>query len=186
LQTKSLDIASSIEWLSCGKILAHPTEGVWGLGCNALNKNSFTKIYNLKKRTQNKSFILLIPSIDSFKKYLKTLSIEDTVFLKKIWPGHTTILIEYNENLPSHLHNDSGKIALRVSNHLPTKQLIEGFDGFMISTSANISGQKNLLNPKQIMDTFDDTDLAYYDALLGNNKKPSTIIDLESKKVIRE
>jgi tRNA A37 threonylcarbamoyladenosine synthetase subunit TsaC/SUA5/YrdC len=56
----------------------------------------------------------------------------------------------------------------------------------MISTSANISGQKNLQNPNQIIDTFDDIDLAYYDALSGEKTKPSSIIDLESRKVIRE
>ena len=186
MQNKSLDIYSSIEWLSAGKILAHPTEGIWGLGCDALNKDSFSKIYNLKKRSQNKSFILLIPSIFSFKKYLKNLSEEDLDFLDKIWPGHTTVLVEYNKNLPSHLCNDSGKIGLRVSNHLPIKQLMEGFKGAMISTSANISGQENLQNSKQIIDTFDDIDLAYYDALSGDKIKPSAIIDLESRKVIRE
>ena len=186
MQNKSLDIYSSIEWLSAGKILAHPTEGIWGLGCDALNKDSFSKIYNLKKRSQNKSFILLIPSIFSFKKYLKNLSEEDLDFLDKIWPGHTTVLVEYNKNLPSHLCNDSGKIGLRVSNHLPIKQLMEGFKGFMISTSANISGQENLQNSKQIIDTFDDIDLAYYDAPLGSNNKPSKIIDLDTKKVIRK
>ena len=52
MQKKSLDIYSSIEWLSAGKILAHPTEGIWGLGCDALNKSSFSKIYDLKKRPQ--------------------------------------------------------------------------------------------------------------------------------------
>ncbi|MNL86474.1 Threonylcarbamoyl-AMP synthase [compost metagenome] len=56
----------------------------------------------------------------------------------------------------------------------------------MISTSANISGQENLQNSKQIIDTFDDIDLAYYDALSGDKIKPSAIIDLESRKVIRE
>ena len=186
MQKKSLDIYSSIEWLSAGKILAHPTEGIWGLGCDALNKSSFSKIYDLKKRPQNKSFILLIPSILSIKKYLIALSKEDLNFLNKIWPGHTTVLVKYNKNLPSHLCNDNGKIAIRVSNHLPIKQLLNGFNGFMISTSANISGQKNLQNPNQIIDTFDDIDLAYYDALSGEKTKPSSIIDLESRKVIRE
>jgi len=114
------------------------------------------------------------------------LSKEDLNFLNKIWPGHTTVLVKYNKNLPSHLCNDNGKIAIRVSNHLPIKQLLKGFNGFMISTSANISGQKNLQNPNQIIDTFDDIDLAYYDALSGEKTKPSSIIDLESRKVIRE
>ena len=186
MQKKSLDIYSSIEWLSAGKILAHPTEGIWGLGCDALNKSSFSKIYDLKKRPQNKSFILLIPSILSIKKYLKALSKEDLNFLNKIWPGHTTVLVKYNKNLPSHLCNDSGKIAIRVSNHLPLERLFKGFNGLMISTSANISGEEAINDPIEIINTFDDIDVAYYNESLGTNKKPSTIIDLASRKIIRK
>ena len=97
-----------------------------GSGLNTIVVRCISQLY----------FILLIPSIFSFKKYLKNLSEEDLDFLDKIWPGHTTVLVEYNKNLPSHLCNDSGKIGLRVSNHLPIKKLMEGFKGFMISTSA--------------------------------------------------
>jgi len=49
LQVKSLDVLSSAEWLAEGKILIHPTEGIWGIGCDALNKSSFQKVYDLKK-----------------------------------------------------------------------------------------------------------------------------------------
>ena len=186
MHKKSLDISSSVEWLNNGKILAHPTEGIWGLGCNALDKNSFNKLYDLKKRNHNKSFILLVQSVESIKKYLNEISKEDTDYLDKVWPGPTTILISYNDNLPIHLHNNTGKLAIRVSNHLPLKQLIEGFNGFMVSTSANISGEPYINNPDKILDSFGDIDLAYYDAPLGSNNKPSKIIDLDTKKVIRK
>ena len=125
-------------------------------------------------------------SVESIKKYLNKISKEDTDYLDKVWPGPTTILISYNDNLPIHLHNNTGKLAIRVSNHLPLKQLIEGFNGFMVSTSANISGEPNINNPDKILDTFGDIDLAYYDAPLGSNNKPSKIIDLGTKKVIRK
>jgi len=186
LHKKSLDISSSIEWLNNGKILVHPTEGIWGLGCNAFDKNSFNKLYDLKKRSHNKSFILLVPSIEGIKKYLNKISKEDIDYLDKVWPGPTTILISYNDNLPIHLHNNTGKLAIRVSNHLPIKALLESFNGFMVSTSANISGEPYINNLDKILDTFGDIDLAYYDAPLGSNIKPSKIIDLDTKKVIRE
>ena len=55
----------------------------------------------------------------------------------------------------------------------------------MISTSANISGQKNINDPQDILDIFEYDELAYYDESLGENKTPSQIIDLETKRIIR-
>jgi len=143
-------------------------------------------IFKIKKRDKIKNFILLVKSLESFEKYLEEINMEDKIFLNKHWPGPYTFLIKYNEKLPTHLKNTSGKIAIRVSNHLPIKLLFESFSGFMVSTSANISGEENINNPNHIMNYFEYEEMAYYDEILGDNKSPSTIIDLESRAIIRE
>jgi len=56
----------------------------------------------------------------------------------------------------------------------------------MVSTSANISGQDNLNNIDEIMNVFNESDVAYFDDKLGDNNKPSRIIDLNTRAVIRE
>ena len=96
------------------------------------------------------------------------------------------MLIKFNNDLPSHLKNHTGKIAIRVSNHLPLKTLFKGFEGLMVSTSANVSGEEIINDPIEIINAFDDIDVAYYNESLGTNKKPSTIIDLASRKIIRK
>jgi len=98
LSSKSLDVTQSIDWLNKGKILAHPTEGVWGLGCNALDELAFKKIYKLKKREYNKSFILLIKSYKSIEQFTEKLSNDEQDFLDEHWPGPVTFLIKYNKN----------------------------------------------------------------------------------------
>ena len=153
MHKKSLNLLSSANHLAEGKILIHPTEGIWGIGCDALNKESFLRIYDLKKRPKNKSFILLIDSLDTISKYINKLSDEELNFIDTVWPGPTTLLIDYNEKLPEHLQNVSGKIALRVSNHYPIKSLLNAFNGIMVSTSANISGQDNLNNIDEIFNS---------------------------------
>mgnify|MGYP005695816157 FL=1 len=85
-----------------------------------------------------------------------------------------------------HLQNNTGKLAIRVSNHLPIKLFFKRFSGILVSTSANISDHPPMNNPVQILETFGNKDLAYYDAELGTSIKPSTIIDLETRKIIRE
>ena len=185
MNKKILDISSSAKWLKEGNILIHPTESIWGLGCDAFNKLSVNLIFKIKKRNKNKNFILLIKSLESFDHYLKHINKNDKDFLQKHWPGPYTFLIKYNKQLPKHLKNNTGKIALRVSNHLPIKRLFEIYSGYIISTSANISGQVNLNSPNEILDFFVSDKMAYYDEALGTNKSPSTIIDLESRSIIR-
>ena len=60
-----------------------------------------------------------------------------------------------------------------------------GFEGFIVSTSANLSGEELINNPNDIVNFFESDDLAYYDERLGKNIKPSKIIDLESRSIVR-
>ena len=57
------------EWLKQGKILIHPTEGVWGIGCDAFNQSAVEKVNILKQRDSSKSFILLAPSTQNALQY---------------------------------------------------------------------------------------------------------------------
>ena len=65
------------------------------------------------------------------------------------------------------------------------KYLLKEFEGLFVSTSANLSGEPPIDSPQKILDFFANDNLAYYDEKLGSEMKPSTIIDLESKKILR-
>ena len=90
----------AIDWLKQGKILLHPTEGVWGIGCDAFNAAAVNKINALKQREASKSLIVLAPTIHASLKYLQPLSEIQTNFLETIWPGHTTVIFESNSLVP--------------------------------------------------------------------------------------
>ncbi len=185
MNIKSLDKNSSVEWLKSGKILLHPTESIWGFGCDAFNENAVKKIFDIKKRDTKKNFIVLAGSLDSIEKNLCSISKQDKNYISNYWPGPYTFLIKYKENIPDHLKNESQKLAIRVSNHLPIEHLLKAFNGFMISTSVNISGEKSMNDINEIIQSFEYEELAYYDEELGANKNPSQIIDLKSKSIIR-
>ena len=86
MKTNSLNIDSSVEWLNAGKILIHPTESIWGLGCDAMNEKAVNLIFKIKKRDKKKSFILLIDSLISFEKYLQDIDDKDRFYLDEHWP----------------------------------------------------------------------------------------------------
>ena len=186
MNSRALDLNQSTNWLKAGKVLIHPTESIWGIGCDALNETSIDLIFKLKKRPLNKNLILLADSYFSIKNFVININPDQEKLLNKKWPGPYTFLFTYNKNLPSHLMNDTGKIAIRVSNHLPIKRLLECHKGYMVSTSANFSGKPNINCPKKILKTFANDDMEYYDESLGNQSKPSQIIDLETGIIIRE
>ena len=137
-----------------------------GSRLQCFRSKSLQKIYLLKKRDSQKSFILLASSYEAIKKYIIKLTDDDISFLRKSWPGPVTLLIKFNNDLPSHLKNHTGKIAIRVSNHLPLKSLFKGFEGLMVSTSANVSGDEIINDPIEIINASDDIDVAYYNLSL--------------------
>tara|TARA_B100000900_G_scaffold173443_1_gene147237 strand:- start:965 stop:1522 length:558 start_codon:yes stop_codon:yes gene_type:complete len=173
-------------WLKKGNILIHPTEGVWGLGCDASNKNACEKISILKQRPKSKNFILLAPSISFAIGCSEKIEPSKIEFLKSLWPGHVTVILQANNSVSSSVKASDNTIALRVSNHLPIINLLNSFNNLMVSTSANISNfpTPNLL--AEVKEIFNNSDVAVYAHDNGDASKPSSIVDLKTMEYIRE
>ena len=181
-----LSQSDASEWLKKGKILIYPTEGVWGIGCDAFNKDAVARVYELKQRPADKSLILLCKSLEAMNNYLAPLAQKDIDFIKTLGVNPTTILYAYDpEKMPNHLQNKSGKLAIRVSTHYHIKSLIDGFNNPIISTSANISGTKISMDIDEIKNNFDFNDVAFYNKPIGIFNRPTSIIDLQTQEVIR-
>jgi len=176
----------AVKWLECGKILLHPTEGIWGIGCDAFNLNAVQKINHLKQRESSKNFIILAPTISHALQYFKPLIHSQIDFIDDVWPGHTTVIYESNNLLPTHLKSIDNSIAMRVSNHKPIKNLLSKFNSLMVSTSANISNVPTSTNLDEVLAIFQDHDVALYNFDNGSAIKPSSIIDLKTMDYIRE
>ena len=175
------------EWLKKGKILIYPTEGVWGIGCDALNEKAVKRIYELKNRPQDKSLILLCKNLESISNFLIPLTKKEMEYLDTISKDPVTVLYKFDiDTTPGHLQNSTGKLAIRVSTHYHLKTLFERFNNPIISTSANISGSDTINNIEEFKADFDFNDVAIYNKPLGNLSKPTPIIDLETKEVIRD
>ena len=174
-------------WLKQGNILIHPTEGVWGIGCDAFNRKAVKRIYEIKKRALNKSLIIVCNNIDIMQDYLIPYDPNDVEEILKNTKDPVTILYPYSkEKLPEHLQNDTGKLAIRVSAHYPLKSLLEEFNNSIVSTSANISSQETLQDIEAIKETFPHKDVALFNKELGSLNKSTPIIDLISKEVLRQ
>ena len=178
--------AEAANWLKKGKILIHPTEGIWGMGCDALNASACKKINFLKHRDQEKKFILLSPSIQIALEFFQPLTHDQASFLNKIWPGHTTVIHYAKKNVVKHLKASDNTIAIRVCAHIQVLNLLNELSSLMVSTSANISNSPTPTSLVDIYQSFKDPDVAVYAHTNGLEKKPSAIVRLESMEYIRE
>ena len=103
-----------------------------------------------------------------------------------MWPGHVTLVAESTSKSLENLTDEKNNIACRVSTHYHLNALIKEVKTPFISTSANISGTEYANNLNEICNTFKSNEVALFNHQLGGISKPSKIIMLKSKKVIRE
>lgn len=135
------EINAAIETLKDGGIILYPTDTVWGLGCDATNKEAVEKIYKLKNRSDSKSLITLVSDLDMLTRYVKEI------------PAMALNLIEVNDKPMTIIYPDAVGLADNVIAEDGTAgiripagsefciELIKRFRKPIVSTSANISGQ---------------------------------------------
>lgn len=133
------DIHQCLAVLKNGGLILYPTDTIWGIGCNATNEEAVKKIYELKKRSDEKSMIILVADE---KEVLQYADVRDTnlfEYLKKN-PKPTTVIYPGAKNLAANLIGKLNTIAIRICRDDFCKQLIRSFGKPVVSTSANISG----------------------------------------------
>lgn len=131
-----------------GNVLLYPTDTIWGLGCDASNAEAVDKIFEIKQRPKEKSLIVLVDSIETLEKHVNvTNEIESLIFSFKV---PTTIIYPNPLGLAKNVINADNTVAIRLVKHKFCQQLIREFGKPIISTSANISGEKTPLEFGQI------------------------------------
>ena len=175
------DIHNLAQIVNDGGIVAYPTDTVYGLGCNPYMPDSVEKIFKLKIR-ENKPLPLLCDSLDSA---LKIASF-DKISLKlaeEFWPGPLTILVPLKDDSLKSLTRGSEFIGLRVPNHNDSLLLISECGGYLVGTSANLSGYNSNHSASSVISQLPDVDAILINDIEDNSKE-STIIKVENGEII--
>ena len=133
------DIAHSLNVLRSGGLILYPTDTIWGIGCDATNSAAIEKVYQLKKRPDNKALILLCKDDIMLKNYVPNAQEEIFTYLKTV-SQPTTVIYNDPEGLPKNFLQEGNTVAIRIPNDPFCHQLLQLFEKPIISTSANISG----------------------------------------------
>lgn len=172
------NIQNTINALKKGGVILHKTDTIWGLACDADNEKAIEKIIKIKKRPADKSFILLISDITQLNIYVE--KIPDIAWdIVEFAEKPLTVIYPKGKNLPLSVLASDGSIAIRVVKDKTCRDLIYKFGKAIVSTSANISGEKTPINFNEIKQEIKD-EVDFIEQLVGQESisEPSTIVQL--------
>tara|TARA_B100000965_G_C19495096_1_gene714853 strand:- start:120 stop:677 length:558 start_codon:yes stop_codon:yes gene_type:complete len=135
------EIKNCVEILKNGGVILYPTDTIWGIGCDATNNKAVKKVYELKKRSKSKALIILIAEYANLYKLLDQVSPNAFKYIHSTEP--TTVVFDNIKNISEHAIAKDGSAAVRLPNDDFCKKIINELGNPIISTSANISGDKN-------------------------------------------
>lgn len=184
------DIKAACEVMQKGGVILYPTDTVWGIGCDATNEEAVKRVYEIKKRQDSKALLVLVDSqvkVDFYAKDVPQVAWD----LIEMTTKPLTIIYDQGHNLAENLLAEDGSVGIRVTSEPFSKQLCFRFRKAIVSTSANISGEKGAANFSEIsQEIIDAVDyVVKYRQDDKSKPKPSSIIKLGNQgqiKVIRE
>ena len=163
-------------------VIAHPTDTVYGLACLANNPSAIKALVDLKQRDLDKGFILLASDVGYVLPYIDTnLDINLITKLGQLTAIPTTYLVPKSESTSSLISGSSDLVAVRITSDPLVRYFCENTDSALISTSANLQGQKVASNMAELKAYFNQA-LSYVLPPNKNNSEPSIIIDLVTGK----
>ena len=173
------EIKKAVEIIRNGGVILYPTDTIWGLGCDPRNPDALAKLNKIKQRLEGKHYILLVDGEHRLYNYVKeipevcfdlTVHTEDPITI--VYPG--------GKNVDESVLAEDGSLAIRICEMKETKHLLQQLRHGLISTSANLSGEKNPVNFSDIhAEIKKNVDFIFMPELKLKKSKPSSMIKVE-------
>jgi len=134
------DIKSALDVLQKGGVILYPTDTIWGIGCDACNEDAVRRVYEIKKRIDSKSMLVLMENAALLERYVTEVP-EIAYDLIELTDKPLTIIFDGARGLAKNLIAEDGSIGIRITTEKFSSELIRRFKRPIVSTSANISGK---------------------------------------------
>lgn len=168
-----------------GGILACPTEGVWGLACIASNDDAVQRTIDLKERSATKGLIIIGADYAQVSPLLATPEPAWKSRMDSSWPGPMTFVAPAARDVSPLLTGGRLTLAVRVSDHPVLAALTRQLGEPIVSTSANLSGERPLKTAAAIRRVFGDRIDGIVAGELGGRRKPTDIMDVRTGRRLR-
>ena len=180
-------IDQAAQYVLQGEVVVYPTETIYGLGADVLNRKAVKKIYELKQRDYGLPIALLVADIAMLKEYTTEIPERAFALIRRFWPGPLTILFEVNSKMPKGLVTNTNKIGVRISSHPVAAALVAKVGRPITTTSANLSDYPPSLNARHVQKFFGEKISCILNGGECEPSRGSTVVDVtdESMRIIR-
>ncbi len=151
-----------IKMLLNNKVVVMPTDTIYGIVGNALNSNVVNRIYDVRKRADDKPCIILIGDIKDLEKFSVHLSNEQKEKTKEYWPGPVSIVLDCIDQKLFYLHRGTQTLAFRMPKQMGLLELLKE-TGPLIAPSANLEGLSPANNIHEAKNYFHESVDLYVD-----------------------
>ncbi len=171
-----------------GKLVAFPTETVYGLGVNALDEKAAIKVYEAKGRPENKALTVHIADMEALFEIASDVPEAAIRLAEKFWPGPLTMILKKNKKVPAAVTANLDTVGVRMPSNEIAKRLIKAAGGFVAAPSANISGKAAPVSAGPVIKDFSDRVDMIIDGGKTRFSEASTIVDMtkETPEVLRK
>lgn len=183
----STELAQAAALIREGKLVAVPTETVYGLAANALDERAVNEIYELKGRPAVKPLSLMVPDAGAIDKYCIDVPQAARTLAEKFWPGPLTIVLKAGELVPELVRAGGDTVGLRCPDHEMTLELLRQAQLPFAAPSANPSGAESPKTAQKVNEYFGGKIAAIVDGGECGIGRESTLIDMSSSpyKILR-
>lgn len=164
--------------LRAGRLVAFPTETVYGLGADALNEAAVARVFSAKGRPSNNPLIAHIASIAMAQRVVKDWPKEADLLARAFWPGPLTIVLPKADAVPANVTGNGPNVAVRWPRHPTAEALIREFNGPLVGPSANKSGLVSPTTAWHVHESFADADVLVLDGGPCEVGIESTVVSL--------
>lgn len=179
LNPEKRKITQVVEVLKKGGIIVYPTDTIYGIGCDLMNRKAIEKlchILNIKPQKLNLSFIC--HDLSHISEYVRRLDTPIFKLLKKALPGPFTFILESSSKVPKILNVNKKTVGIRIPNHQVPRMIVEALGNPLITASIKNDDmiKEYTTDPEEMYADFEHSVDLVIDSGAGGNV-PSTVVD---------
>lgn len=175
------NIKRAAKLIRSGKLVAFPTETVYGLGANVFDERAVKEIFRVKGRPQDNPLIVHIHSLKQLHRLVKSVPMRFWLLAEHFMPGPLTILLNKSDIVPMAVTAGLSTVAIRMPSHKVARALLKEVSVPVVAPSANLSGRPSPTRAEHVRDDLNGAIAAILDGGPCDVGVESTVLDIAKK-----
>lgn len=185
LNPEQRKITQVVETLKSGGIIVYPTDTIYGIGCDLMNRKAIEKlchILHIKPQKLDLSFIC--HDLSHISEYVRRLDTPVFKLLKKSLPGPFTFILESSSKVPKILDVNKKTVGIRIPDHAVPRNIVEVLGNPLITSSIKDDDliKEYTTDPEEMYEDFKHVVDLVIDGGVGGNV-PSTVVDCTGNRI---